>query len=62
MTDRRTNESVLFELNTTRLLLNDIDKRRLKYVGHAVRHSNTSLMSSVHMGEVEDKRPGRKEP
>ena len=31
-------------------------KRRLKYVGHAVRHSKTSLMSTVLMGKVEGKR------
>ena len=35
-TDKRTNESVLIELNTKRLLLTEINKRRLKYVGHAV--------------------------
>ena len=46
-TDKRTNENVLTELNTRRLLLTEIGKRRLKYVGHAVRHSKTSLMSSV---------------
>ena len=33
-----------------------MDKRRLKYVGHAVRHSKTTLMSYVLMGKVEGKR------
>ena len=55
-TDKRTNESILSELNTKRLLASEIDKRRLKYVGHAVRHKNTSLMSRVLMGRVEGKR------
>ena len=55
-TDKRTNESILKELNTKRLLLPEIEKRRLKYVGHAVRHSKTSLMSTVLMGKVEGKR------
>ena len=56
LTDKGTNDSVLTELNTKRLLLTEINKKRLKYVGHAVRHSKTSLMSSVLMGKVEGKR------
>ena len=55
-TDKRTNESILKELNTKRLLLSEIEKRRLKYVGHAVRHRKTSLMSTVLMGKVEGRR------
>ena len=55
-TDKRTNESILSELNTRRILSSEINKRRLRYVGHAVRHKNTSLMSKVLMGRVEGKR------
>ena len=55
-TDKRTNESILSELKTERILAIEIDKRRLRYVGHAVRHKNTSLMSTVLMGRVEGKR------
>ena len=55
-TDKRTNESILSELNTKRILSSEINKRRLRYVGHAVRHKNTSLMSKVLMGRVEGKR------
>ena len=55
-TDKRTNESILSELNTRRILSSEINKRRLRYVGHAVRNKNTSLMSKVLMGRVEGKR------
>merc|ERR1711860_448944 len=55
-TDKRTNDSILVELNTNRILLTEINKRRLKYVGHAVRHKNTTLMSTVLMGKIEGKR------
>ena len=34
----------------------EINKRRLRYVGHAVRHKKTSLMSTVLMGKIEGKR------
>ena len=35
-TDRRTNESILQELGTTRKLLTLIKERKLRYVGHAL--------------------------
>ena len=55
-TDKRTNESIPSELNTKRMLSSEINKRRLRYVGHAVRHKNTSLMSKLLMGRIEGKR------
>ena len=55
-TDKRTNESILIELKAKRILLTEINKRRLRYVGHAVRHKKTSLMSTVLMGKIEGKR------
>ena len=36
-------------------LINEIYMRRLRYAGHAVRHSKTSLMSSVLLGKIEGK-------
>ena len=55
-TDRRSNESILNELGTTRKLLVLIQRRKLKYVGHAVRNERTDLMSTVLQGKVEGKR------
>ena len=34
----------------------EINEKPLKYMGHAIRHSKTSLMSSVLMGKEEGKR------
>ena len=55
-TDRRTNESILKELGTTRMLLVLIKRRKLKYAGHALRNEKTDLMSTVLQGKVEGKR------
>ena len=54
--DKRTNESVLEELGLQRCFLNEIKRRRLKYVGHAVRNPRTDLMSTVLQGKVQGKR------
>ena len=43
-TDKRTNESILSELNTIRISSSAKNKRKLRYVGHTVRHNNTSLL------------------
>ena len=59
--DKRTNDSVLEELGLQRSFLNEIKRRRLKYVGHAVRNPRTDLMSTVLQGKVEGKR-GRGRP
>ena len=53
--DRRINESVLEELGLQRTFLNEIKRRRLKYVGHAVRNPRTDLMSTVLQGKVDGK-------
>ena len=55
-TERRTNESVLQELGRGRKLLTLINKRKLKYVGHASRNTQTDLMKTVLQGKVESKR------
>ena len=51
--DKRTNEVVLLELGIERSLINEINKRRLTYTGHAIRSQKTDLMSTVLMGRVE---------
>jgi hypothetical protein len=40
-TDKRTNESVLKELGVQCLMLSEISKKRLKYLGHANRNPNS---------------------
>ena len=56
LTDRRSNESILNELGTTRKLLMLIQRRKLKYVGHAIRNERTELMSTVLQDKVKGKR------
>lgn len=55
-TERRTNISVLEELKTQKEMLTMINKRKLKYVGHACRHKNTQLMSSILQGKIQSRR------
>ena len=55
-TDKRTNESVLKELGVQRLMLSEIRKRRLKYLGHTNRKAKTDLiLTTVLQGKVEAK-------
>ncbi|GFR66642.1 endonuclease-reverse transcriptase [Elysia marginata] len=49
---KRTNGSVLLELGIERSLLNKINKRRLKNLGHTIRLQKTELMSTALMGRV----------
>ena len=51
--DKRTNESVLPELGIERSLTNEINKRRLSYIVHAIRSQKTDFMSIVLMGRME---------
>ena len=46
-TDKRTNNSILEELSVKRQLSNEIDKRRLRYVGHVNRCKDTYLMTTA---------------
>ena len=54
--DKKTNESVLEELSTSRGLLLEINKRRMKYIGHANRNPRTDLMATVLQGRIEGRR------
>ncbi|GFR57606.1 endonuclease-reverse transcriptase [Elysia marginata] len=51
--DKRTNESVLFELGIERSLMNEINTRRLGYNGHAINSQKTDLVSTALVGRVE---------
>ena len=55
-TERRTNVSILQEFGRDRMLLNIINQRRLKYIGHAMRNTKTDLMKTVFQGKVQSKR------
>jgi len=61
-TDKRTNESVLKELGVQRLMLSEISKRRLKYLGHANRNTKTDLMTTDNCaaGKSRGKKKSRK--
>ena len=59
-TDKRTNVSVLKELNASKKILETVNKRRLKYVGHIIRNKNTNLMAATLQGKIEArKKQGR---
>ena len=52
----RTNESILEELSTNRVLMQQINRRKMRYLGHAVRNPKTNLMATILQGRVEGKR------
>ena len=54
--DKKTNECVLEELSTSRSLLHLINKKKLKYLGHALRNTKTDLMASMFQGKAACKR------
>ena len=61
-TERRTNESVLQELGTSKRLLSIAAQRKLKYVGHASRNKATDLMKTVLQGKFQSKRKKGRPP
>ncbi|RUS81011.1 hypothetical protein EGW08_011216 [Elysia chlorotica] len=54
--EKRTNDSILKELGVTRKLLSEVQKRRLRYTGHAIRNIKTDLMKTVLQGKFAGKR------
>ena len=44
-TEKRTNESVLEELSVKPELLSTLNRRKLRYLGHANRNTKTNLMT-----------------
>ena len=59
--DKKTNISILQELNTKRELVYTIVKRKMTYFGHAMRHPKCLLMKDVITGKTNGKR-GRGRP
>ena len=58
--EKRSNKSILEQLNTNTELLNTIKSRKLKYFGHAIRHQNCNIMKNVAQGTIEgNRRRGR---
>ncbi len=54
--DRRTNASILEELNTDRQLYGIVVKRKLSYFGHMSRKKNLNLTKTIIQGKPEGKR------
>ena len=54
--DKRTNVSILQELNTKRELIYVIVKRKMTYFGHAMRHPKCSLMKDTLTGKTQGRR------
>ncbi len=54
--ERRTNESVMLQLNTTRQLLGFVLRRKLSYFGHTHREGGCALVKSVIQGKLPGKR------
>lgn len=61
-TAKRTNKSILEELNTDRVLLSTIRERKMKYLGHAIRHANCQLMKNIVQGKTEARRKRGRPP
>ena len=54
--DRRTNESILKELNTSLRMLSSVYSRKLKYLGHTIRNKKCQLMKLAIQGKFQGKR------
>ena len=54
--DKRTNKSILQELDKKPELLELVKKRKLKYFGHAMRHRNCDLMKLAAQGKIQGRR------
>ena len=55
-TDRRSNESIMNEMGTIRKLPELIQRKKLKYIGHAIWNERADFMFTVLQGKVEGKR------
>ena len=53
--ERRTNDSVMLELNTTRQLLGLVLRRKLSFLGHTHREGGCQLVKTVIQGKVPEK-------
>ena len=50
--EKSTNKSILEELNTKLILLKEMNRRKMEYVGHAVRNPKTDLKTSILQGRA----------
>ena len=57
-TEKRTNQSVSKEIGSPKQMLETINVRKLKYVGHICRHTDTGLMLNVLQGKTQSARKG----
>ena len=55
-TERRSNESILQELGRSRMLLSEINRRKLSYIGHVTRNKQTDLMKIALQGKTSSRR------
>jgi len=60
--ERKTNPSILDKLSVQRQILAETDKRKLSYVCHSNRNTQTNLMKAVIQGKVEGRRKKRGRP
>ena len=51
--DKRTNDSILKELNVQRQILNEVKKRKMTYFGHTCRNKKCTLMKECIQGSLE---------
>ena len=61
-TDKRTNQSILKEIRSPKQMLETINVRKLKYVGHICRHTDTGLMLNVLQGKTQSARKRGRPP
>ena len=54
--DKRTNKSILEELEVKRELVSIVMKRKLSFFGHAIRNENCTLMKDILQGSIESSR------
>ena len=52
-TEKRTNDSILEALKVPRKMLKLINRRKLKYIGHASRNQSTNLMTIAYQGKLD---------
>ena len=61
-TEKRTNQSVSKEIGSLKQMLETINVRKLKYVGHICRHTDTGLMLNVLQGKTQSARKRGRPP
>ena len=60
--DKRTNQSVLKEIGSPKQMLETINVRKLKYVGHICRQTDTGVMLNILQGKTQSARKRGRPP